>query len=1202
MPTAVAYDAVDEAPAVAPSLLEPLETTTTTTAAIPVITTMRATTPVKSKATKASKAKAKATKATTTVKSKPKATKKRAATSTTASTAAKKGKTTTTKMSKLPGQLTLGAFFGGAPRKVTPTASIQASVRDLDPARRAELQTIVLGKLFVSRSQSSSTSDEAAVTVEANESSVAAAETVRRVSTSPLPPVEHDDKEAETPAVARVLPTEDVAELPAAALPHPDASVEEDVPQEAVVNEHSIEPALELPEPAVPVADPSLEASVVVPTEGTLPDAPLEDSERNVAPEVEETKVPELPVAQVLLAPPSPIRVSAEDWGDATADADDAPAAKKSLAKKATKKAPVKKAATANAKKSEAKEPSTEPSTIATVLATDDPQRANLQNLHDTYFAQATTLFASCREGLVDTVAPIDRTLADEAPASLSEAQTRLALLIEGRSEALEKLAVDVAPHVESQFATVEAVREQIKVLAKRQALVKDVVRKVLVGKAAQATAPVNLFEDESPDRLWQWQVQVLDLLPNKAVKTHRIKIRKQVYHLHNLVAVLQTLNVLLEAAVSDRPSLLAKLSRQEEKVLQYQREQAKAVIAQHLKETQRQEKEKLKMAQKETAEADKKKAAEAKKEAAAAKKEAEAAAKAKKQAELEAQKDAKAKEKEEKARKAEQEKEELEQKKKTLLQRQQNKMLSFFKPGMAPKKKKVVEKKVEAAVPTPAAPKMVESIGTDFDVDTFRSQINSYAHDASVPFRSLSETARKSRRRRSRKVQLSVYVTVGSDNPWEDGRPYADLQQVTVRNRFKFLSFHEDVRPAYHGTWSKKSHTVKGRAPFAKDRAVFDYDYDSEVEWEEGDNEVGEDIGNDVDDEEEKEEEDGDGDEDGWLAADDDLDDEPDEETKLLRQRLVHQEDGTTERVAILIAPVSGVSLSLSTAKAATFVDGIEVDDAAQLLASHTSCFVNDFDMYLDAFPPDLMDENLLPVSPSESKEMSMADMQAFLRFIHNNSCASKEKLIDDLRTALPEVTSSRALAMRTLELVAEKQKHPIKGFIWEVKRDVLEKHELSDLLTNSVEDPDTAKKHVLRTIAKYVHHSTQSKQKLLDELQAEYASILLSRAETMRHVDAVAEKHRNPKGGVYWEVTESAKLDLGLDRLPLNPPTPSVVERAPSSSTKKRQRSEAKRDIGAEYQQADPAAPVIVESTAPSTGATESPKKPKLCEPTDA
>ena len=181
----------------------------------------------------------------------------------------------------------------------------------------------------------------------------------------------------------------------------------------------------------------------------------------------------------------------------------------------------------------------------------------------------------------------------------------------------------------------------------------------------------------------------------------------------------------------------------------------------------------------------------------------------------------------------------------------------------------------------------------------------------------------------------------------------------------------------------------------------------------------------------------------------------------------------------------------------------------------------MNDLDMYLDAFPPALMDENMLPSSPSENKEMSVADMQAFLRFIHNNSCASKDKLIEDLRTALPDVTSSRALAMRTLELVAEKQKHPIKGFIWEVKRDVLEEHELSDLLTNSVEDPDTAKKHVLRTIANHVHHSTQtSKEKLVDDLQAAHASILLSRAETMRHVDAVVEKHRNPKGGVYWGV----------------------------------------------------------------------------------
>lgn len=49
-----------------------------------------------------------------------------------------------------------------------------------------------------------------------------------------------------------------------------------------------------------------------------------------------------------------------------------------------------------------------------------------------------------------------------------------------------------------------------------------------------------------------------------------------------------------------------------------------------------------------------------------------------------------------------------------------------------------------------------------------------------------------------------------------------------------KLLQFHEDVRPAYYGTWSKPDqHIVTGKRPFAKDTSVLDYDYDSEAEWD---------------------------------------------------------------------------------------------------------------------------------------------------------------------------------------------------------------------------------------------------------------------------------------------------------------------------------------------------------------------------------
>lgn len=39
---------------------------------------------------------------------------------------------------------------------------------------------------------------------------------------------------------------------------------------------------------------------------------------------------------------------------------------------------------------------------------------------------------------------------------------------------------------------------------------------------------------------------------------------------------------------------------------------------------------------------------------------------------------------------------------------------------------------------------------------------------------------------------------------------------------RAKFLQFHENHRPAYRGTWRKKSHSVTGRRPYGKDQVFF--------------------------------------------------------------------------------------------------------------------------------------------------------------------------------------------------------------------------------------------------------------------------------------------------------------------------------------------------------------------------------------------
>lgn len=52
---------------------------------------------------------------------------------------------------------------------------------------------------------------------------------------------------------------------------------------------------------------------------------------------------------------------------------------------------------------------------------------------------------------------------------------------------------------------------------------------------------------------------------------------------------------------------------------------------------------------------------------------------------------------------------------------------------------------------------------------------------------------------------------------------------------RARLLQFHVDVRPPYWGTWQKRSNKVTGRRPFHQDNELFDYEVDSEAEWDVG-------------------------------------------------------------------------------------------------------------------------------------------------------------------------------------------------------------------------------------------------------------------------------------------------------------------------------------------------------------------------------
>ncbi|NXJ86074.1 CAF1A factor, partial [Trogon melanurus] len=110
---------------------------------------------------------------------------------------------------------------------------------------------------------------------------------------------------------------------------------------------------------------------------------------------------------------------------------------------------------------------------------------------------------------------------------------------------------------------------------------------------------------------------------------------------------------------------------------------------------------------------------------------------------------------------------------------------------------------------------------------------------------------------------------------------------------RMKLLQFCENHRPAYWGTWNKKTTVIRPRNPWSKDSKLLDYEVDSDEEWEE--EEPGESLSHsEGDDEEEGEDED---DDDGffvphgYLSEDEGVTEERDPENQKVRQKLKAKE-----------------------------------------------------------------------------------------------------------------------------------------------------------------------------------------------------------------------------------------------------------------------------------------------------------------------
>ncbi|XP_074164313.1 chromatin assembly factor 1 subunit A isoform X2 [Sminthopsis crassicaudata] len=121
------------------------------------------------------------------------------------------------------------------------------------------------------------------------------------------------------------------------------------------------------------------------------------------------------------------------------------------------------------------------------------------------------------------------------------------------------------------------------------------------------------------------------------------------------------------------------------------------------------------------------------------------------------------------------------------------------------------------------------------------------------------------------------------------------DVPERKKFGRMKLLQFSENHRPAYWGTWNKKTSAIRPRNPWSKDSKLLDYEIDSDEEWEE--EEPGESLSHSEGDDEDEGGEDEDDDDGffvphGYLSEDEGVTEEgADPENHKVRQKLKAKE-----------------------------------------------------------------------------------------------------------------------------------------------------------------------------------------------------------------------------------------------------------------------------------------------------------------------
>jgi chromatin assembly factor 1 subunit A len=134
--------------------------------------------------------------------------------------------------------------------------------------------------------------------------------------------------------------------------------------------------------------------------------------------------------------------------------------------------------------------------------------------------------------------------------------------------------------------------------------------------------------------------------------------------------------------------------------------------------------------------------------------------------------------------------------------------------------------------------------------IQTFHPQVSLFVidltqvHERLDPLIPACSLRRKHPRGRVHSHTAKELISLMNEHP-STTDPYSFLKQFPR----KHLQYAEDVRPAYNGTFTRRT-KLTARNPFKRDPEIFAYDYDSEAEWEfepeDGENLDDESVGDD--------------------------------------------------------------------------------------------------------------------------------------------------------------------------------------------------------------------------------------------------------------------------------------------------------------------------------------------------------------------